>query len=148
MRTAASNMEQTIYRYSEAERDDAAGRLGKSAEITPFSRLAESSAIWVCPASSRSFPQGLLRRAKAGEVCLFADRPRSPRSASLHNPRAGLVSKSSDWYKQADALPIEALGGAGRRHLRRVARLSPAPARWEHQAQGRRFQHFLHSRSQ
>ncbi|MBI2925810.1 MAG: type IIA DNA topoisomerase subunit B, partial [Verrucomicrobia bacterium] len=35
------NKEQTIYCYSEAERDDAAGRLGKSAEITRFKGLGE-----------------------------------------------------------------------------------------------------------
>ncbi len=35
------NKEQTIYCYSEAERDDAAARLGKSAEITRFKGLGE-----------------------------------------------------------------------------------------------------------
>src|SRR5579872_4173998 len=37
------NKEQTIYCYSEAERDTAAGKLGKSAEITRFKGLGEIS---------------------------------------------------------------------------------------------------------
>ena len=37
------NKEQTIYCYSEVERDQAAGKLGKSCEITRFKGLGEIS---------------------------------------------------------------------------------------------------------
>ena len=43
MRTATSNKQETIYCYSEAERDAASAKLGKSCEITRFKGLGEIS---------------------------------------------------------------------------------------------------------